>query len=189
MPILRRESDIFPPDLFAIPLEIALWEIVHVRSRQEKALARLLTERRQPFFLPQIEKQMRRAGRKFTSFLALFPGYVFIRRTEETRQVLWASGAVARVISVDDQRLLNDELRQIRALQESGASLVPQPNLAPGDRVRITDGVFNGYIGTLVRERDSVRLIVAISSLNKSVLAEFPRESIVPHRDRAQPRP
>jgi transcription antitermination factor NusG len=178
MPILRRESDIFPPTLFSLPLDVAPWEIVHVRSRQEKALARLLTERRQPFYLPQVEKTMRRSGRTFTSFLALFPGYVFIRRTEEMRQVLWASGAVARVIPVEDQKLLTDELRQIRALQESGAILLPRSDLAPGDQVRITQGVFNGYVGTVVRERDASRLIVSITALNKSVVAEFPRETV-----------
>jgi hypothetical protein len=46
MPILRRESDIFPDDLFfSMSLESAPWEVVHVRSRQEKILARVLLER------------------------------------------------------------------------------------------------------------------------------------------------
>src|SRR5258705_412556 len=103
MPILRKESDIFPPDLFALDVAAAPWEIVHVRSRQEKALARLFADRAQPFYLPQIEKSIRRGGRTFTSFLPLFGGYIFIRRTDETRQVLWASGAISRVIQIEDQ--------------------------------------------------------------------------------------
>lgn len=178
MPILRRESDIFPPALFSIPLEEAPWEIVHVRSRQEKVLARLLAERRQPFYLPQIEKKMRRSDRTFTSFLALFPGYVFIRRTAEMRQVLWASGAVARVIPVEDQAQFQSEVEQIRALQVAGAILVPRTELAPGDPVRIVNGVFSGYVGTVLRERDALRLVVSITALNKSVVAEFPREAL-----------
>ena len=182
MPILRKESEIFPPDLFSLSLDAAPWEVVHVRSRQEKMLARVLTSRNQPFYLPQVEKRVQRSGRTFKSFLPLFSGYVFLRRTDETRPVLWSSGVVTRVIPVEDQRLFDQELRQIRALQEAGATLTPLPDLAPGDRIRITDGVFSGYVGTLVRERDSVSLIVSISSLNKSVLAELPRESLVRHR-------
>lgn len=178
MPILRRESDIFPPALFSIPLEVAPWEIVHVRSRQEKVLARLLAEHRQPFYLPQIEKKMRRSNRAFTSFLALFPGYVFIRRTAEMRQVLWASGAVARVIPVEDQAQFQREIEQIRALQVSGAILVPGTELVPGDPVRIVSGVFSGYVGIVLRERDALRLVVSITALNKSVVAEFPREAL-----------
>lgn len=182
MPILRKESEIFPPDLFSLSLEEAPWEVVHVRSRQEKMLARVLVNGNQPFYLPQVEKRTKRGGRTFKSFLPLFSGYVFLRRTEQTRPVLWSSGVVMRVIPVEDQKILDEELRQIRALQEAGATLTPQPGFAPGDRVRITEGVFSGYVGTLVKERDSVRLVVSISSLNKSVLAELPRDILVRHQ-------
>jgi transcription antitermination factor NusG len=182
VPILRKESEIFPPDLFSLSLEEAPWEVVHVRSRQEKMLARVLVNGNQPFYLPQVEKRTKRGGRTFKSFLPLFSGYVFLRRTEQTRPVLWSSGVVMRVIPVEDQKILDEELRQIRALQEAGATLTPQPDFAPGDRVRITEGVFSGYVGTLVKERDSVRLVVSISSLNKSVLAELPRDILVRHQ-------
>ena len=178
MPILRRESEIFPADLFSMPAD-APWEIVHVRSRQEKAVARLLTDRQQPFYLPQVEKRIRRDGRTFTSFLPLFGGYLFIRLTGQTRETLWSTSAVVRLIQVGDQQLLNSELRQIRALQEAGAILVAHPEIVAGDAIRIADGVFQGYLGTVVRELDATRLVVSITALNKSVTAEFPRESVV----------
>lgn len=178
MPILRKESEIYPSDLFSLPV-VAPWEIVQVRSRQEKALARFLAERRQPFYLPQIEKSIRRGARSFTSYLPLFTGYVFIQRTDETRQTLWSTKAVARLIHVDDQDLLDAQLRQIRALQEAGAMLMARREVVAGDAVRIADGVFQGYQGTVVKERDVTRLIVTITALNKSVTAEFPRESVV----------
>lgn len=178
MPILRRESEIFPADLFSIP-DGGPWTIVHVRSRQEKAVARLFMERKQPFYLPQIEKEVRRDGRTFKSFIPLFGGYLFIRLNDDTRQTLWSTKAVVRMIQVDDQELLDQELRQIRALQEAGAVLVAHPEIGAGDAVRIDDGVFHGYVGTVVRELDATRLVVSITALNKSVLAEFPRESVV----------
>ena len=62
MPILRKESDIFPENLFEIPTADAPWEIAHVRSRQEKSVARLLLENDMPFYLPQIEKKTKSAG-------------------------------------------------------------------------------------------------------------------------------
>ncbi|HXH94705.1 MAG TPA: transcription termination/antitermination NusG family protein [Thermoanaerobaculia bacterium] len=181
MPNLRRESEIFPADLFSMP-DGGPWTIVHVRSRQEKAVARLFMERKQPFYLPQIEKQVRRDGRTFKSFLPLFGGYVFVRLNDDTQQTLWRTKAVVRMIPVDDQELLDGELRQIRALQEAGAILVAHPEIAAGDVVRIADGVFQGYTGTVVRELDATRLVVSITALNKSVTAEFPRESVVPAR-------
>lgn len=178
MPILAKESEIHPANLFSIPLGDAPWQVAHVRSRQEKVVARVLVERGNPFYLPQIEKSVRRAGRTFRSYHALFAGYVFVRNVADTRQALWATGAVARVIDVEDQGRLDRELQQLRALQEAGATLVPLPDLEPGDAVRITDGVFAGYRGTIVREGESSRLIISITALNKSVMAELPRESI-----------
>ncbi len=181
MPILRRESEIFPAGLFSMP-DGGPWTIVHVRSRQEKAVARLFMERKQPFYLPQIEKQVKRGGRTFKSFIPLFGGYLFIRLNDDTRQTLWATKAIVRMIQVDDQELLDQELRQIRALQEAGAVLIAHPDIAAGDAVRIANGVFQGYMGIVVRELDLTRLVVSITALNKSVTAEFPRESVVATR-------
>ncbi|HEX3580277.1 MAG TPA: transcription termination/antitermination NusG family protein [Thermoanaerobaculia bacterium] len=178
MPILRKESDIYPHDLFSIPVEESPWEIAQVRSRHEKTLARLLLDRQQPFYLPQLEKKVRRAGRTFTSFFPLFSGYVFLRRTPATRQVLWSTEAIARVIRVEDQTLLTKELEQIRSLQERGATLVVLPDLVAGDPVQIKDGVFQGYFGTVLRDRDEQRLVVTITAVNKSVVADLPRESL-----------
>ena len=53
MPILRKERDIFPENLFELPTDVAPWEIGHLRSRQEKAVARLLLDAKLPFYLPQ----------------------------------------------------------------------------------------------------------------------------------------
>jgi transcription antitermination factor NusG len=177
MPILRRESDIFPPDLFAS--ECTAWKILHVRSRQEKVVARRLLERQQPFYLPQVEQRVFRRGRNVVSYLPLFPGYVFACGGRALGQALWSLGAIVRILEVDDQELLAAELAQIRRLQESGAVLVPRPDLSLGDRVRITEGVFSGYVGMVIRERNALRLVVAISALGKAITAEVSRESLV----------
>jgi len=176
MPILRKESDIFPETLFDLPTEQAPWEIAHLRSRQEKAVARLLLDAGMPFYLPQIKQTSKKSGRTFVSHLPLFPGYIFLRRVEGLRQTLWRTSAIANMIEVPDQAELTGELLQIRQLQASGAVLTPRADLAPGDAVRITDGAFAGYSGVVVEERGSLRLIVSVSILKKSVAVEFPRE-------------
>jgi len=42
MPLLKRELDLFPEGLFDLPVESHPWWVAHVKSRQEKALARHL---------------------------------------------------------------------------------------------------------------------------------------------------
>jgi transcription antitermination factor NusG len=176
MPILRKESDIFPEDLFDLPTAEAPWEIAHLRSRQEKAVARLLFDGGKPFYLPQMEEKKKNSGRTLVSHLPLYPGYIFLRRVKGLRETLWRTSAVVNMLEVSDQGQLTGELLQIRRLQASGALLTPRVELAPGDAVRIEDGAFRGYTGVVIRERGSLRLIVSLSILRKSVAVEFPRE-------------
>jgi transcription antitermination factor NusG len=176
MPILRKESDIFPDDLCAMPTGDAPWEIAHLRSRQEKSVARLLFDASMPFYLPQIKQTNQRSGRLFVSHLPLFAGYIFMRRVEGLRQALWRTNAVANLIEVPDQNQLHAELLQIRELQQRGAVLTPRVDLVPGDAVRIMEGAFSGYSGVVIEERGSLRLIVSVTILKKSVTVELPRE-------------
>jgi transcription termination/antitermination protein NusG len=180
MPILRKESDLFPDNLFELSTAGAPWEIAHLRSRQEKSVARLLLDAGLPFYLPQVQQTTKRAGRTVVSHLPLFPGYIFVRRTERLRQTLWRTSAVANMIDVPDQVELTNELLQIRQLQSSGATLTPRTDLVAGDAVRITVGAFSGYSGIVLHERGGLRLIVSVSMLKKSVAVEFPREVLVP---------
>jgi transcription antitermination factor NusG len=176
MPILRKESDLFPEDLFDVPTTEAPWEIAHLRSRQEKVVARLLQDAKMPFYLPQIQQKKKSSGRTFTSHLPLFPGYIFLRRVRGLRETLWRTNAVANVLEVADQEQLTAELQQIRELQASGAILTPIDMLMPGDAVRIEEGAFQGYTGVVIKERGLMRLIVSVSILKKSVAVEFPRD-------------
>ena len=176
MPILRKESNVFPDDLFDLTTDDAPWEIAHLRSRQEKAVARLLLDDGKPFYLPQTQQTSKRAGRTFVSHLPLFPGYIFLRKVDGLRQTLWRTSAVANMIDVPDQAELTAELLQIRELEVSGAILTPGLDVVPGDAVTIKDGAFSGYTGIVTQERGSLRLIVSVSILKKSVSVEFPRE-------------
>ena len=179
MPILNKESDIFPEDLFELPMDKAPWEIAHLRSRQEKSVARLLLDAKKPFYLPQIRQTKKSNGRTLVSHLPLFPGYIFIRRVDGLRETLWRTAAVANILDVDDQARLNGELMQIRRLQASGAVLTPRVELIPGDAVQIEEGAFAGYSGIVIQERGAFRLIVSVSILRKSVAVEFPRDVLV----------
>jgi transcription antitermination factor NusG len=175
MPLLPKEPDILPETIFDLREP---WCVAHVRSRQEKVLARHLAQRQVAFYLPQTEKSAARGGRTFTSHVPLFPGYVFFRGAAAARQAALRSHVVARLIEVDDQPLLTEELRQIRRLQLAGASLIPVDELLPGDSVRISGGAFDGYRGVVVRGGRADRLLVSVSLLRRVVAVEFPRQML-----------
>jgi hypothetical protein len=176
--LLKREPDSFPTAVFELPAEASPWWVAHVRSRQEKALARFLRPLGVPFYLPQREHRVRRAGRNFVSFLPLFPGYLFFRGSAAERLTALRSDLIVKVLDVLDQDLLGQELAQLHALQQSGASLVPCDPVASGAAVRIVEGPFKGYTGIVLRGGERPRLVVSISILRKSVSVELERGAV-----------
>jgi len=151
-----------------------------VRSRQEKELARHLLQHGVPFYLPLLEKRVRRAGRQIVSQLPLFPGYVFFLGEPGARRTAVLSDRVVSILEVVDQPLLAAELQSLWRLQESGAPLVPVPYLGPGDAVRVVEGPFRGLTGTVLREKGRTRLVVSVTFLRQSVAAELEREALAP---------
>lgn len=175
MPLLPKEIDLFPDDLFALPAGRFPWHVAHVRSRQEKLLARRLLEHQIPFYLPQVEHLVERSSRRFRSYLPLFAGYVFFRGAGRACDAALRSGITARIIDVEDQDLLGAQLEQIRRLQLAGASFEVYEELLPNDIVTITEGPFRGYTGAVVRSGRGDRLVVSLSLLRKSLAVEFDR--------------
>jgi transcription antitermination factor NusG len=178
MPLLKREPDIFPIGVFDLPVEASPWWVAHVRSRQEKALARYLTPFGVAHYLPQREHRVHRSGRTLVSHLPLFPGYLFFRGSAADRLAALRSNLIVKVLDVFNQGLLAEELQQLHLLQRSGASLTVCEPLAEGDAVRIVEGAFRGYTGVVLRGSDKPRLVVSISVLRKAVAVELDRGAV-----------
>lgn len=182
MPLLKREPDCFPPDLFTRSEDRGLWWIARVRSRQEKCLARHLGGSSIPFYLPQTERLLHSGARRRQSHLPLFPGYVFFRGARDQRIRALASGVVVSILEVIDQEQLASELAQIHDLQKRGARLLPQHAFSAGDPVEIREGAFRGYRGTVIREKGEVRLLISVSALQRTIIVDLDREAVAPVR-------
>jgi transcriptional antiterminator RfaH len=175
MPLLKREPDVFPESLFDLS---GPWWVAHLRSRQEKAFARYLRDFEIPYYLPQMEKRVRREGRTLVSYLPLFSGYVFFRGGKAETSRALRSHLIANLLEPPDQTEINAELLQLRELQLAEGKLHPYPFVGLGDPVLITEGAFQGYRGVVVREKGSERLIVSVSFIRQSVSVELAREAI-----------
>jgi transcriptional antiterminator RfaH len=179
MPILKPEADVSPGEVFDLPAKEFPWWVAHVRSRQEKLASREALQREVPFFLPKVEQVTRVKGRKRTSFLPLFPGYLFFRGSSDARFEMLKTHLCVRILEVMDQAALNADLLQIRRLQAAGLPLVAVPEVKTGDPVRITEGPFAGITGIVVKMRGKTRLIVSVRFIERSVCVELPREAVI----------
>ena len=172
MPILDREKDIYPDDLFDRP-ELGRasgvgWWALYTLSRREKQLMRQLPALDVSFFTPIVSRRNRSAsGRIRTTHVPLFAGYVFIYGTEEDRYRALTTNCVSRCLRVPDGATLTDDLRQIRRLIESGAALTPESRLGQGMPVRIRSGALTGLKGVVLKRQNETRLVVAVDFLKQ----------------------
>ena len=181
MPILKREPDFHPEALFELPTERYPWWVIQVRSRQEKLLARECRTRGVPFYLPLREYRNPRDPRRRTSWLPLFPGYLFVRGdVEHERLELLKTNLCVHVLPVFDQEDLARDLGQVRRLQELGLPLRSHPELTKGSVVRVAEGPFEGMTGRVTSLKGKDRFVVSVRFIHRSVSVELPRDALVP---------
>lgn len=174
MPLLAREPDLFPDTLLDPTQERSSWWAVYTLARREKELMRQLRRQSIGFYSPVYEQVYRSpAGRLRTSYLPLFPSYVFVRGDEMDRYHTVSTGCVSRCIEVPDPTVLVDDLRRIRDLLASGLDITAESQLIPGQRVRVKNGPLAGQIGTVHQRRGQMRLLVTVNFLQQGASAEI----------------
>ena len=176
MPILGKETSVFPDDLFERDFDESserVWRAAFTKSRQEKSLARHLEASGIPFFLPLVSKDNRIRGKRVTSHIPLFTGYVFLHATEDERVRSLTTNRISTILPVADQRQLFMDLRQVRQLIDIDAPLTVERRLVAGQRVCIKHGAMAGLEGTITTRRGTARLLVAVQMLQSGVSVEI----------------
>jgi len=149
------------------------WSVLHVKSRQEKAVAAVLAEVEIPFFLPLVTRVRFYGHRRRVVESPLFPSYVFVRGTPEEAFFAVATRRVARVIPVGDQERMDSEVRHIREVLMGGGALELSPFLNRGTPVRVTAGPFKGVEGLVEERRPWDRLILQVHTLGRAASLEI----------------
>jgi len=161
------------PDNQTIRDFAGLWWVAHTKSRNEKALAQDLIRKKICYFLPMINKVIRRKGRTTRSLLPLFSGYLFFCGEEEQRISLLKTNRVANIIEVKDQETLLDELSQIEQALRAGAPLMPYKYIKAGQRYRVKAGPLADLHGVVVRTKGNTRLVLQIDMLGQAASVEI----------------
>jgi transcription antitermination factor NusG len=158
------------------------WYALHVRSRHEKTVHAQLEAKDQDVFLPLYSVRNKWADRWRTVCLPLFPGYVFCRFAVVARSSVLATSGVIDVVRVGSEpaAIENSEIEAVQLIVNAQVAAEPYSDLVQGQRVMLTDGPLSGLTGTLKSTRNTVRLVVSIELLCRSVLVEIDRDWVVP---------
>lgn len=157
-----------------------MWMVLQTRARQEKAIARQLTARHVDFVLPLVPRVSLVRGRKFTSQVPLFPGYVFLCGQREDAYHAITTKRVCRIIDVPDQTTFLHELNQIVQALDAGAPLDLHPFAVEGRRCRIIRGPFMGLEGVVIQRKSMMRLVMQIGILGRGAALEIDADFLEP---------
>ena len=150
------------------------WYAAYTASRHEKSVFTQLNGKQIEAFLP-LCRTVRRWKNRSTSTLELplFSGYLFVRIPWRSRvDVLSTPGVLSLVGPPGEPWPLPDfEIEALRAgLAERNAE--PHPYLVMGKTVRINRGPLAGMEGVLLRNKNSVRVVLTIVEISRSFSVE-----------------
>lgn len=160
----------------------ACWYAVYTRSRHEKSVAEQLHGKRVETFLPLYRTVRRWKNGEHTVELPLFPGYAFARFSLADRLPVLKVPGVVRLVGFNGvpAALEDREVEDLRQALAAGVTARPHPYLTEGRRVRITAGPLAGRQGILVRRQGTVRVVLSIDLIQRSVLVDVAADSLEP---------
>lgn len=158
----------------SLALESAQWFALHVKTRQEQAVAASLEGKCIESLVPFLEQRRRWSDRLKAVRLPLFPGYVFCRLERTARLAAVKTPGVIRLVGFGGRAcpLETTEVESLLALSLTQARAQPCSYQPIGQRVRLVDGPLAGLTGVLTRSDKANRLIVSIDILQRSIAVD-----------------
>jgi transcriptional antiterminator RfaH len=152
------------------------WYLVYSKPQQEERARVNLDRQGYEPFLPMTRVQRRKSGRFVTRIEPMFPRYLFTRVNPEEgwapiRSTFGVSSLVrfgAQPTPVPDA--LVDHLRAGADEQGIIGNLVP-PDLEAGQRVRIIEGLLEGYEGIIEAKDGQERVRLLLDLVNRHAVA------------------
>ncbi len=165
------------------------WYVVHAYSGFEKAVMRSLEERinmskvKNHFgevLVPTEEVVEMRAGKKRRSERKFFPGYVLVNMdlnddtwhlVKDTPKVMGFIGGKADAPAPLSEAEANAILARVR---EGSEKATPKTVFEPGELVRVIDGPFNDFNGTVEEVNyEKSRMVVGVTIFGRSTPVEL----------------
>lgn len=144
------------------------WYAVAVKRHREKSVACTLRESGIAAFVPCSSPGE-----------PLFSGYVFSAFDGALRPAVLSTPGVTAIAGSDGPAPLPaDQILFIRAIAASGLPAKPYPYSGRGQVVRIERGALAGLQGELIRNSDSLLVVVSIELIRRAVAVEIAREQV-----------
>lgn len=158
------------------------WYAVRLRSNFERCATQIFEEKGFCTFLPLHRTRRVWSDRVKEMEVPLFRGYTFCKFDPHQKlPILTTPGVVSILESPSGPIPVEErEIESIRRLLQSGLAVGPWPFLRAGQPVMVDFGPLKGAEGLIITVKNSCRLIVSLSLLQRSVAVEIDREWVRP---------
>ena len=160
----------------------SLWYALKVKPRFERSVVAHLRGRGFDPFLPVYTAKRRWSDRVKSIELPLFPGYLFCQFDLNNRLPILTAPGVNFIVGIGKapQAVTEPEMNAIRTVVGSGLYYEPYPYLNVGELVRVEQGSLSGLVGRVTEVKNTIRLVISINLLMRSVSTEIDRKWVSP---------
>jgi transcription antitermination factor NusG len=161
------------------------WHVIYTKSKWEKKVDDLLMQKGFECWCPVQKQERQWSDRKKIIETPLFRSYVFIKACKEDyTQILSTNGVVNFLYFEKKPALIRDvEIEAIRkylGVSNARIEIVDMTNLPPQTKVTISQGLFMGQRGEVVKAGKKT-VFVRLESINMMMIVEFKVEEVELH--------
>jgi transcription antitermination factor NusG len=167
------------------------WFAVRTATGRERFVSTQLQGKGYEDFLPTYRSRRQWSDRTKQLELPLFPGYLFCRFDFSNRLPVLITPGVKVIVGFGKipAPVSCEEIESLRHVVSSGASAAPWPYLSVGQKVQVREGALAGLEGILLQVKNSLRIVLSVELLRRSVAVELDSASVAPVRHAPLPRP
>jgi transcriptional antiterminator RfaH len=160
------------------------WYVVQTQLHAEQKAAANLLRQGYDVYLPRYLKRRRHARRTEMVPAPLFPRYLFVAfdiMTARWRSIQSTYGVSHLVCNCEEPQALSEKVVADLRGREDDKGFVrfdPRPQHAPGDRIRVVDGVFSDNLGLFEGMADRDRVAILLDLLGRKVRIILDRDFV-----------
>lgn len=149
------------------------WLVVATHPHKERLALLNLGNQHFEVYQPRVRRRVHHARRWQDVLRPLFPGYLFVRRSQQVeiwRSILSTYGVRSLVRCGErPSHLADDFIRCLKAREEDGVITRPAAPFAINQNVKLSSGPFDGLIARVIEFDETERVVVLLDLLSQSV--------------------
>lgn len=159
------------------------WYLVKTKPSHEYTAASELENQGFEVFFPKFKKRIRVSRRWDTVIRPLFPGYLFLRTTEQAQSLrpVHSTRGVSYVVTFCGKPgfVCESLISDLKACSEKDGTFRFNEVLRPGETVKFVQGSFEHWMGRVLSLKGSERVIVLLDAINGVYKIESRRSDLV----------